>query len=75
MSVRKKAAVIGLGHQALEDHVPGLADSQFGQLAAVCDTDPGNWLFSIRSCGRSDSNGVLDRVSWLVGWHEERASW
>ncbi|MEU9247433.1 Gfo/Idh/MocA family oxidoreductase [Streptomyces sp. NPDC048385] len=41
MSVRKKAAVIGLGHQALEDHVPGLADSQFAQLAAVCDTDPG----------------------------------
>jgi len=40
MSVRKKAAVIGLGHQALEDHVPGLADSQFAQLAAVCDTDP-----------------------------------
>ncbi|MEV4976868.1 Gfo/Idh/MocA family protein [Streptomyces scopuliridis] len=40
MSVRKKAAVIGLGHQALEDHLPGLADSQFAQLAAVCDTDP-----------------------------------
>ncbi|MFD9073561.1 Gfo/Idh/MocA family protein [Streptomyces lasiicapitis] len=40
MSVRKKAVVIGLGHQALEDHLPGLADSQFTQLAAVCDTDP-----------------------------------
>ena len=40
MSARKKAAVIGLGHQALEDHLPGLADSQFAQLAAVCDTDP-----------------------------------
>ncbi|KOU53630.1 Gfo/Idh/MocA family protein [Streptomyces sp. WM6378] len=41
MSVRKRAVVIGLGHQALEDHLPGLADSQFAQLAAVCDTDPG----------------------------------
>ncbi|WP_326812343.1 Gfo/Idh/MocA family oxidoreductase [Streptomyces scopuliridis] len=40
MSVRKKAAVIGLGHQAVEDHLPGLANSQFAQLAAVCDTDP-----------------------------------
>ncbi|GGU41484.1 Gfo/Idh/MocA family protein [Streptomyces violascens] len=40
MSVRKKAVVIGLGHQALEDHLPGLADSQFARLAAVCDTDP-----------------------------------
>ncbi|MEU3600523.1 Gfo/Idh/MocA family oxidoreductase [Streptomyces sp. NPDC006798] len=40
MSERKKAVVIGLGHQALEDHLPGLADSQFARLAAVCDTDP-----------------------------------
>ena len=41
MSVGKKAAVIGLGHQALKGHLPGLVDSQFAQLAAVCDTDPG----------------------------------
>ncbi|MFJ8313635.1 MULTISPECIES: Gfo/Idh/MocA family protein [unclassified Streptomyces] len=40
MSVRKRAAAIGLGHQALDDHLPGLAGSQFAQLAAVCDTDP-----------------------------------
>ncbi|TSB21334.1 Gfo/Idh/MocA family protein [Streptomyces benahoarensis] len=40
MSVRKKAVVIGLGHQALEDHLPGLADSRFAHLAPVCDTNP-----------------------------------
>lgn len=41
MSAAKKAAVIGLGQQALEDHLPGLADSPFAELVAVCDTDPG----------------------------------
>lgn len=40
MSVRRSAAVVGLGHQALEDHIPGLVDSQFADLVAVCDTDP-----------------------------------
>ncbi|MEC4019203.1 Gfo/Idh/MocA family protein [Streptomyces sp. H27-D2] len=40
MSVLKRAAVVGLGGQAQEDHLPGLADCQFAGLVAVCDTDP-----------------------------------
>lgn len=41
MSVLKQAAMIGLGGQALEDHMPGLANCQFARLSAVCDTEPG----------------------------------
>ncbi|WP_455353534.1 Gfo/Idh/MocA family protein [Streptomyces sp. SYSU K217416] len=40
MNVRKRAAVVGLGAQAQNDHLPGLADCQFAELVAVCDTDP-----------------------------------
>ncbi|MFE0686098.1 Gfo/Idh/MocA family protein [Streptomyces sp. NPDC058961] len=40
MSVLKRAAVVGLGGQAQDDHLPGLADCQFAELVAVCDTDP-----------------------------------
>jgi predicted dehydrogenase len=36
---RKRAAVVGLGHQAQEDHLPAFADCQFAELVAVCDTD------------------------------------
>lgn len=35
-----RAAVVGLGHQAVEDHLPGLAESEFADLVAVCDLDP-----------------------------------
>ncbi|MHA4820160.1 Gfo/Idh/MocA family protein [Streptomyces aculeolatus] len=35
----RRAAVVGLGSQAREDHLPALADCQFAELAAVCDTD------------------------------------
>ena len=34
-----KSAIIGLGHQAIEDHIPGLKDSQFASLEAICDID------------------------------------
>ena len=36
---RLKSAVVGLGHQAIEDHIPGLKDSQFASLEAICDID------------------------------------
>jgi predicted dehydrogenase len=36
---RLKSAIIGLGHQAIEDHIPGLKDSQFASLEAICDID------------------------------------
>ncbi|GAA2127579.1 Gfo/Idh/MocA family oxidoreductase [Streptomyces synnematoformans] len=35
----RRAAVVGLGSQAREDHLPALVDCQFARLAAVCDTD------------------------------------
>lgn len=35
-----KAAVIGLGKQAAEDHIPGVLGSSAAELVAVCDIDP-----------------------------------
>lgn len=32
-----KVAVIGLGRQSREDHLPGIVHSQFSELVAVCD--------------------------------------
>lgn len=32
-----RAAIVGLGQQAKEDHLPGLASSEFAELVAVCD--------------------------------------
>lgn len=34
-----RAAVVGLGKQALEDHIPGLLGSDAAELVAVCDAD------------------------------------
>lgn len=31
--------MVGLGHQALEDHLPGLAACDGADLVAVCDAD------------------------------------
>ncbi|MEV7426302.1 MULTISPECIES: Gfo/Idh/MocA family protein [unclassified Streptomyces] len=39
--MKRRAAVIGLGRQALEDHLPGLLGSSRAELVAVCDSDPG----------------------------------
>ncbi|WEH33417.1 Gfo/Idh/MocA family oxidoreductase [Streptomyces sp. AM 4-1-1] len=38
--MKRRAAIIGLGHQALEDHLPGLLGSSRAELVAVCDSDP-----------------------------------
>jgi predicted dehydrogenase len=35
-----RAGVVGLGKQALEDHLPGLHASDCAELVAVCDEDP-----------------------------------
>ncbi|MGW5121012.1 Gfo/Idh/MocA family protein, partial [Streptomyces noursei] len=37
--MKRRAAVVGLGHQALEDHLPGLLGSGRAELVAVCDSD------------------------------------
>ncbi|WP_030058634.1 MULTISPECIES: Gfo/Idh/MocA family protein [Streptomyces] len=38
--MKRRAAVIGLGHQALGDHLPGLLGSHRAELVAVCDSNP-----------------------------------
>ncbi|WP_051967637.1 Gfo/Idh/MocA family protein [Kitasatospora mediocidica] len=38
--MKRRAAVIGLGRQALEDHLPGLLGSGRAGLVGVCDSDP-----------------------------------
>jgi predicted dehydrogenase len=40
MHTLKKAAVVGLGAQAQEDHLPAVRASQTAELVAVCDTAP-----------------------------------
>lgn len=37
---RLRAGVVGLGKQALDDHVPGLLGSDGAELVAICDDDP-----------------------------------
>ncbi|MFI9311466.1 Gfo/Idh/MocA family protein [Streptomyces triculaminicus] len=39
MTVRKRTAVVGLGHQATSDHLPGLGQCHLAELAGVCDVD------------------------------------
>lgn len=34
-----RAAIIGLGKQSIENHIPGLNNSCFAQLEAICDID------------------------------------
>lgn len=65
MNVLKRTVVIGLGGQALEDHLPGLADCQFARLVAVCDTDPAKVAAcaAIRQVpGYTDLQLLLDEV-------------
>ncbi|MFB6813721.1 Gfo/Idh/MocA family protein [Streptomyces sp. NPDC056347] len=38
--MKRRAAIIGLGHQALGDHLPGLLGSGRAELVAVCDSNP-----------------------------------
>ncbi|MEV5510045.1 Gfo/Idh/MocA family protein [Streptomyces orinoci] len=38
--MKRRAAVIGLGHQAVEDHLPGLLGSARAELVAICDNNP-----------------------------------
>ncbi|GAA2512177.1 Gfo/Idh/MocA family oxidoreductase [Streptomyces thermolineatus] len=60
----KRAAVVGLGGQATEDHLPGLADCQFAELVAVCDTDPARAATRAKTHavpGYTDLKAMLER--------------
>ncbi|MEU1424869.1 Gfo/Idh/MocA family oxidoreductase [Kitasatospora sp. NPDC005751] len=37
--MKRRTAIIGLGHQAIEDHLPGLLASSRAELVAVCDSN------------------------------------
>jgi len=37
--MKLKAAIVGMGNQTLSDHIPGIKESQFAQLIAICDID------------------------------------
>ncbi|MCP3817497.1 Gfo/Idh/MocA family oxidoreductase [Streptomyces sp. A3M-1-3] len=65
MNVLKRAGVVGLGAQAQNDHLPGLADCQFAELAAVCDTDPDQVAAQAEIHavpGYTDLTALLDQV-------------
>lgn len=38
-SIKLRGGVVGLGKQALEDHIPGLLDSDAAELVAICDSN------------------------------------
>lgn len=40
LPLRLRAGVVGLGKQALEDHIPGLQASDNARLVAICDENP-----------------------------------
>ncbi|MEV6925329.1 Gfo/Idh/MocA family oxidoreductase [Dactylosporangium sp. NPDC051485] len=52
-----RAAVVGLGRQALDDHIPGLLASDHAELVAVCDEDRDvlrEQQYALRVVGYSD---------------------
>lgn len=58
-----KSAIIGLGHQAIEDHIQGLKDSRFAQLEAVCDIDEiklKEWQEKLKVNSYKDYKELLD---------------
>ena len=62
---RLKAAIIGLGHQAVEDHIPGIRDSRFARLEAICDIDERKlkeWEGKLGVPGFTDYVEMMDSV-------------
>lgn len=59
---RLRAGVVGLGKQALEDHVPGLLGSDAAELVAVCDSDAEvvrEQQYKLRLAGYTDVNSMF----------------
>lgn len=76
-----RAGVVGLGKQALEDHIPGLSSSDSAELVAVCDADPElirEHQYQLRVSGYTDFREMfkteqLDMVVVAVPHHISRA--
>ncbi|WP_460698945.1 Gfo/Idh/MocA family protein [Nocardia thraciensis] len=72
-----RAAVIGLGQQALEDHIPGLKASEGAELVAVCDDNAEltrEHQYRLGVCGYTDFRDMfrqeqLDMVIITVPHH------
>ncbi|MFJ8430786.1 Gfo/Idh/MocA family protein [Kitasatospora sp. NPDC094019] len=64
--MKRRVAVIGLGHQALEDHLPGLLGSSRAELVAICDNNPGTLRQrqeALRVPGFTRAGELLDALS------------
>ncbi|MFE2291315.1 Gfo/Idh/MocA family protein [Streptomyces sp. NPDC059452] len=64
--MKRRAAVIGLGHQAREDHLPGLLAAGRAELVALCDSDPvalGAQQDVHRVPGFTDTTELLDSIA------------
>ena len=62
---RLKSAIIGLGHQAIEDHIPGIKDSQFASLEAICDVNEKKlkeWKDKLGVPGFTDYGELFDSI-------------
>lgn len=76
-SARLRAGVVGLGKQALEDHIPGLLSSDGADLVAICDDNPEivrEQQYKLRVAGYTDHNEMfkaeqLDLVVICVPHH------
>lgn len=58
-----RAGVVGLGHQALGDHIPGLLGSDAAELVAVCDEDDEvlrEQQYRLRVPGYATAEAMLD---------------
>jgi len=58
-----KVGIIGLGHQAVEDHIPGINSSQYAELKAVCDIDKDKvekWQKELKVKGYLDYHKLID---------------
>lgn len=57
-----RAGVVGLGKQALEDHIPGLLGSDAAELVAVCDEDAEvvrEQQYKLRVAGYTDADAMF----------------
>lgn len=60
----KRVGIVGLGKQALEDHLPAVQASDAADLVAVCDEDPGTTReqqYGLRVPGYTDVGDMLSR--------------
>lgn len=79
--VKLRAGVVGLGKQALEDHIPGLRSCDGAELVAICDEDPEKireHQYQFHVNGYTDfremfTNEQLDMVIVTVPHHVGRA--